>query len=96
MRVAMLDKRGRLIGSRDVKNPKKDDILCGDLPENGTYYYRDGVFLPVGFGHGKPRRPAVDRDRAVYLLIKAMIDGAPIPQECRDWCAWYEKHGARR
>jgi hypothetical protein len=47
----------------------------------------------VGFGQGKPKRPDVDRDRAVYLLIKALIDGAPIPQECRTWCAWYEKHG---
>src|SRR3546814_6279528 len=92
MRVAVFDKRQRLIGAREVVKPKKGDVPCGDLPADGTYYHNGATFVPVGFGHGKPRRPDVDRDRAVYLLIKALLDGTPVPQECRNWCGWYEKH----
>jgi hypothetical protein len=90
-RVAVLDKKGLLIGSREVAKPKKADIECGDLPDNGKYFYRNGQFIPIGFGKGKPRVPAVDRDRAVYELIRAVADGRPVPQECLDWAAWYEE-----
>src|SRR3546814_14383145 len=81
MRVAVFDKRQRLIGAREVVKPKKGDVPCGDLPADGTYYHNGATFVPVGFGHGKPRRPDVDRDRAVLLLIKALLDGTPVPQE---------------
>lgn len=91
MRVAVLDRRGFLIGAKEVKKPKDVDIDCGDLPTDGSYRFVDGVFVPKGFGKGKPRRSGVDRDRAVYEALTALIEGRPIPQEVRDWCAWYKE-----
>src|SRR3546814_1596930 len=80
------------VWSSDVCSSDLDDVPCGDLPADGTYYHNGKTFVPVGFGHVKPRRPDVDRDSTVYLLIKALLDGTPIPQECRNWCDWYEKY----
>lgn len=98
MRIARLDDRGHLIGARDVKSPKPDDIDCGDLPADGSYKWdaANRTFVPLGFGFGKVTMPKVDRDRAVYLLIKALTEGNPIPQECREWCDWYEQHNERK
>ena len=90
MRVAILDKNNFLVGSKEVKKPKKGDIDCGDLPDNGSYWYVDGAFSPRGFGKGKPKRAPIDRDRAVYELMSALIEGREIPQECIGWCAWYK------
>lgn len=94
MRVAVLDDKGRLVAVRNVSKPKPADVDAGDLPADGRYYYDAGraTFIPVGFGNGKIKRPAVDRDRAFYLLTTALTEGRPIPQECRDWCRWYERH----
>lgn len=94
MRVAQLDGRGRLVGEKHKAKPGKSDIDIGDLPADGSYFWdaKARTFVPVGFGHGKPKPPGVDRDRAVYLLMTALIDGRPIPQECRDWCDWYERY----
>lgn len=91
MRVAVLDKDGYLVGSKEVKKPKKGDIDCGDLPEDGSYRHVNGVFSPRGFGKGKPKKPAIDRDRAVYEALSALIEGREIPQECIGWCAWYKE-----
>lgn len=93
MRVAVLDKNGKLIGARNVAKPKPDDVDAGDLPANGKYTWNGKTFIPEGFGHGKPRAPKVDRDKAFYHAMTALLDGRPIPQEVRDWCAWYERHG---
>lgn len=90
MRVAVLDARGRLIGARNGAK----GIDPGDLPTDGSYYLDGDRFMPVGRGAGKPFAPTVDRDKAMYLALTAMINGTPIPQECADWCAWYRKHNA--
>lgn len=94
MRVAVLNGEGRLIGVREVKKPGAGDIDAGDLPADGSYKWNRaaGAFFPVGHGFGKPTPPGVDRDHAVYLLIRALTNGQPIPQECRDWCDWWERH----
>lgn len=94
-RIAVLDSKSRLIGDKTVARLRKGDIEIGDLPTDGSYFHRDGAFVPVGFGNGKVRQPKVDRDRALYEALRALIDGRPIPQECRDWCDWYERHGKR-
>src|SRR3546814_9050647 len=57
------------------------------LPISGS------TFIPRGHGFGKPKRPGVERDHAIYLLMRALIKGQPIPQECADWCEWYERSG---
>lgn len=88
MRVAILDEDNVLIDAKSVSRPKKDDIDCGDLPADGTYRYNDGQFVK----NGAYRRSKVDRDRALYLLIRAAVKGEPVPQECVKWCDWYSKH----
>lgn len=95
MRVAVFDEKNRLTGVRNVQKPKAGDVDAGDLPADGSYYWDAArrAFIPVGFGHGKVRAPSTSRDRAMYLLMTALIEGRPIPQECRDWCNWYERHG---
>jgi hypothetical protein len=93
MRVAILDPDKRLIGVRTVDKAGKADIDAGDLPADGRYRWDGKTFIPQGYGHGKPGRPAVDRDRAFYLAMTALLDGRPIPQEVRAWCTWYERHG---
>lgn len=94
MRVAVLDAQGVLIGAKETDKPKKGAVPCGDLPANGKYRWDAGgqKFIPVGFGHGKPKRPEVDRDRAVYLALKALLEGRPLPQEVRTYVEWYERH----
>ena len=93
MRVAILDDNKVLIGAADAA-PGDDNpyhIPCGDLPTDGTYFWDGEKFMPVGRGRGKPLNPPVDSGRANYLLMRAVINGTPIPQECIDWCAWYER-----
>lgn len=97
MRVARLDPNSILIGAREVAKPKPSDIDAGDLPADGSYRWdaTRQAFIPLGFGYGKPKRSGVDRDRAVFLLIRAMRDSKPIPQECFDWADWWETHHER-
>jgi hypothetical protein len=92
MPVAILDKNGFLIGKREG-NPNKEEIDPGDLPSDGRYFWKEGKFIPVGFGNGKPSHPNVGKDEALYLALTALLDNRSIPQECRDWCNWYERHG---
>jgi len=91
MRVAILDDNKVLIGAADQSSVTSDDIDAGDLPTDGTYFWDGEKFMPVGRGRGKPLNPPVDSGRANYLLMRAVINGTPIPQECIDWCAWYER-----
>ena len=95
VRVAVLDANGALIGAKDKAKMGKADLPCGDLPVDGSYFWNGNTFVPVGFGLGKPDRPPVPKDKAVYLMMKAMIDGTPIPKECADWCAWFERYGSK-
>lgn len=85
MPKALLDEKGVLIGHSD-----EGDIECGDLPCNGMYRYVDGRFIPRGHGMGKPARDQISLDMAVYLLMRSVINGEPVPQECEQWCAWYK------
>ena len=93
MRVAVLDEKGLMIGAYDAApgDDATDLINAGDLPADGSYRWDGQTFIPMGHGHGKPTRRTVGSDKAVYLFMRAMIDGTPIPQECADWCTWYER-----
>lgn len=102
MRTAILDENNVLVGAKTIKRPGKTHIDIGDLPADGSYFYRpgdtpeDGQFIPVGFGNGKPTTPTVTRDRAVFLMMRALLDDTPLPKECSDWCDWFENHGGVR
>lgn len=94
MRLAKLDAKGFLIGATDVDAMPQGGVDAGDLPADGSYrWFADrGCFLPRGFGQGKPSRPDTNRDDAIYLALRALIDGKPIPKEVGDWCDWYKKN----
>lgn len=97
MKIAVLDQKGVLIGSRELGDDAKlaaKDIPIGDLPTDGTYRWNRTHFIPVGFGfgHGKPSAPGVNRDRAIYMMMKALLAGKPLPQECQQWVDWYERN----
>lgn len=94
IRVAILDKSGRLVGEKMVVGRLlTGEIEAGDLPIDGSYKWTGTEFIPLGHGHGKPSNPPVTMAHAVYLMMRAMVNGQPIPQECADWCAWYERSG---
>lgn len=91
MRVAILDDSGLLIGSRI----SDEGVECGDLPTNGSYRYADGAFIPVGHGKGKPARPEVSPYTALKLLIRAVDNGAPVPDEALKWAEWHDQWGGK-
>lgn len=90
MRAAILDENGVLIDVESKSRLKKEDIDCGDLPADGSYKYVSGEFVRCAKSGGA--RVRIDRDRALYLLIKAALNGDPVPPECDNWARFYEKH----
>lgn len=93
MRVAILDDAGLLIGAKEVKKLKAGDVECGDLPTDGSYRFKEGQFIHKAHGKGKPTNPGVTPYKALYLLIRSIERGEPMPQECSDWATWYETFG---
>lgn len=92
MRVAVIDPKGWLVGARETDKPGKGAIDAGDLPADGSYRWDGERFIPRGHGHGKPNKSQTGHLRATALLIRALTNGTPIPQECRDWADWYERN----
>lgn len=95
-RVAVLDDKGLLIGSKQKSKLAKGEVECGDLPCDGSYRLKDSAFLPAGRGHGKPRNPPVSPYQALALLIRSVENGTPVPHECIDWADWYDEFGGQR
>ena len=99
-KIAKLDEKGRLVGYLKKAKPAKGDIDVGeacDLPTDGTYKWDAGrqAFVPRGHGLGKPKRPSIAEDFAVYLLMRALVRGEPIPDTCARYVDWYEQHRAK-
>lgn len=93
-RLAVLTDGNVLVGARS----RGKGIDIGDLPTDGTYKYDPETesFVPLGFGFGKPRRPSVSRDAMLFLLVDALVEGAPLPEECREWRDWYRDEIRKR
>lgn len=99
IRIAQLDGDGRLVGYRNVKKAKPTDVAVGDdcdLPADGSYKWTGRAFLPLGHGFGKPARPPVADNLALYLFMRAAMDGTPVPDECRQWADWYRDNLLQR
>lgn len=90
-RIAVLNDQGVLIDARQKTKINANDIECGDLPADASYRYVNKTFVAIGHGYGKPKPPPFDRDRVVYLALRALLNGQPLPQECADWCDWYNR-----
>lgn len=83
---------GRLTGLKELKKPKKGDIVVDDgidLPLDGSYKWDRGAkcFVPLGHGFGRPKPCPVPDTLVLYRMAKAM--DSP-PQDVLDWCSWYE------
>lgn len=88
MRKAILDDDGNLIDFEKKSRLAKDDIDCGDLPTDGSYRFVGGSFVK----NTSMIRSKANRDRALYLLIRAAQNGEDVPQECIRYADWYAKH----
>lgn len=98
-KIAKFDNEGRLVGYRTVTKVTKDQVEVPDncdLPTDGTYRWDGKSFVPLGHGYGKPARPPVASDYAVFLMMKSWLNDATPPAECRAWVEWYEKNLAKR
>ncbi len=69
---------------------------CDLLPNK--YKWTDKGFMPLGFGFPRPNpaQNGITKDHVFYLLMKALINKNPIPQECTDWVKWYEDNLKKR
>ena len=97
--VAQLDRQQRLVGYRKVKKLSKTHIEVPDdcdLPTDGRYRWDGARFVPLGHGYGKPDNPPVATDFAVFLMMRALVNEQPIPDECRLYVEWYEKNLRKR
>ncbi len=97
--IARLDKDGFLIGYTQIKKATKKHVVVPencDLPVDGSYRWNGKTFIPRGHGYGKPARPPVASDYAMFLMMKAILAGTDLPAECREWVAWYKKNLAKR
>ncbi|MEM9681623.1 MAG: hypothetical protein AAF942_00020 [Pseudomonadota bacterium] len=97
MIIGVLDDQQRLIEYRTVDddykpNPREVPLPDGcDLPADGTYKWSGQQFIPLGHGFGKPSKPPVPDIYAIYLTMKAVRDGGPVPEEALLWMDWYEQ-----
>lgn len=95
--IAVLDKFNVLIGFTTVPRIRKGDVEVPfdcDLDTNEKYRYDEDTksFIPRGMMVGKPPRCQVPQELAIFLLMKALVRGEPIPQECADYVKWYEEN----
>jgi hypothetical protein len=72
-----------------------EGIKSCDL-EPGKYKWDGKSFIPIGHGFGKPEKGRIPDDYAVFLGLKALINGEPIPPEVTEWLDWYESNIAPR
>lgn len=101
-RVAVLDKRGYLVGDAKLRGNQKlpaggVEMDPGDLPLDGTYKWdpENRAFVPLG--HGFPRivsKPPVSETMVLYHIVRAL--GKKLPAEARAWADWYEANLRQR
>lgn len=95
--IAVLDSMKVLVGFEKVSKVKEGQVevpIDCDLDTNEKYRYDEPTksFIPRGMMVGKPPRCQVTQESAVFLLMKALVRGEPIPQECTDYVKWYEEN----
>lgn len=98
-----VDKFGKevLSGFVKVKKPKASDIIIPDdcdLDTREKYYYdrAQKAFIPLGTSYGKPDRCEVTLEEAIYLLMDALLNEAPIPNEVKKYVEWYKTNIQKR
>lgn len=99
--IAVLDEKNRLVGYKEVEKAAEEEVVFpngGDLPIDGTYEWGGKSFAPLGHNYGKPNPlpNGVDMHRAIYLALKALMNGQPIPNEVSLWIEWYENNLKQR
>ena len=95
--VAVLNEQKCLVGVEDVA----DDQLEGrvvvdpeiDLPMDGSFWWDEDAGAFVALSQLEALRPSespVPPDYAVFLALRALLRGAPMPDEVHEYAAWYE------
>lgn len=101
-RVAKLNAQGHLIADMVVEDdaPLAEDLVDmdpGDLPLDGTYKWdaRRRTFVPLGHGFERvAERAPVNEAYVLYHMARALRKD--MPQDVRDWVAWYERNLKQR
>lgn len=62
------------------------------------YKWTGNGFMALGFGYPRPTPlpNGITKDHAFYLMMKANVEGKPIPDECAKWVKWYEDNLKKR
>lgn len=95
--VAVLDAKGRYIGTKLKARPLPTDFLLPggcDLPTDGSYKLVDNQFVPLGHGIGQPGKPPMSTEAVLFSMIHALTDLAPdaVPADVRNWSDWYYQY----
>lgn len=91
--VAKLDKRQRFVGLEDVEDSEGRVVVSPgiDLPVDGSYAWNGSAFEPVEQAAALlPTEPSVDPDYAMFLFMRSVVNGTPVPDEVRQYTEWYE------
>ena len=97
--VAMLDTLGRFIGIEDVPEGEVGDRIVVppdiDLPDDGSYRWdqQTRAFVSVvQASASQAQMPPIPESYAMYLALRALVDGQPIPDEVRQYVDWYTQY----
>lgn len=94
--VAVLNEQQCFIGTEEVEDTTGRIVLdegC-DLPKNGSYKWNGVSFLPTDDSPSLEALPAIDPGYVLYLALRALLKGAPMPREVEQYVAWYEQFEA--
>jgi len=97
---AILNEENILIGFKEVEELQEGDVDGGDADLNISrgYKWTGETFRALGTGYPKPKPHdnGVTMEYAIYLMMKALVDGNDIPSECGQWVTWFEKNLKKR
>lgn len=99
MIVAMLDRLDRFIGVEDVPDEEVGDRIVVppdiDLPTDGSYRWDKSAraFVPVAQAAASMAQvPPIPEDYAIFLTLRALLNGDEIPADVRQYVDWYEAY----
>ena len=94
--VAVLDAENLYVGYEEVTDEEAiGRVTLGqmpDLPTDGTYKWDGMKFVPLGHTFiSTPMGSPVSERHAVFLTLRALVRGQPIPEEVSRYVDWYEE-----
>jgi hypothetical protein len=97
--VAVLDELNRFIGIEVVPEEEVDGRIVVppdiDLPDDGSYRWdkpSQAFVSVVQAAASQAQVPPIPESYAFYLALDALLEGRPIPDDCRQYRDWYTRH----